>query len=251
LTEEPIDLVPEGEIDGFINLVFSEEPKAEAKLVEYSKSAPEAILYGYYKNTGTIQNTLYEIQKVKKVIASHNDDKAAIKALKEIETHYVKLLNHYVLDSLYSGNGNINWYFKGVKQSIKDRQSFNQMLSKICDEVYYSTPTLRNELLNKTKVSTQVASARRNLIDRLLNNLGSENLGFDTTKFPPEKSIYLSLIKEVGLHTNEDGIWTWSRPTEESFATLWETGEVFLNSTSQKIEAYKISLIFFLANLSN
>jgi hypothetical protein len=234
LTEEPIDLVPEGEIDGFINLVFSEEPKAEAKLVDHSRSASEAILYGYYKNTGTIQNTLYEIQKVKKVIASHNDDKSAIKALKEIETHYVKLLNHYVLDSLYSGNGNINWYFKGVKQSIKDRQSFNQMLSKICDEVYYSTPTLRNELLNKTKVSTQVASARRSLIDRLLNNLGLENLGFDTTKFPPEKTIYLSLIKEIGLHTNEDGIWTWNKPTEESFAALWETGEAFLNSTKAK-----------------
>lgn len=234
LTEEPIDLVPEGEIDGFINLIFSEDPKAESKLVEHSKSASEAVLFGYYKNTVTIQNTLYEIQKVKKVIVSHNDDKAAIKALKEIESHYIKLLNHYVLDSLYLDGGNIIWFFKGRKQSIKDRQAFNQMLSRICEEVYHSTPVLKNELLNKTKVSSQIASARRNLVERLLNNLDLENLGFDPTKFPPEKTIYLSLIKETGLHTNEDGIWTWSTPSEPSFHALWEAGENFLNSTRSK-----------------
>lgn len=234
LTEAPINLVPEGEIDGFINLIFSEDLKAESKLIEHSKSTSEAILFGYYKNTLTIQNTLYEIQKVKKVIASHNDDKAAIKALKEIESHYIKLLNHYVLDSLYSDSGNIIWYFKGKKLNIKNRQAFNQMLSKVCEEVYFSTPTLRNELLNKTKVSSQIASARRNLVDRLLNNLTVENLGFEATKFPPEKSIYLSLIKETGLHYIKEGIWTWNTPSEPSFNSLWEAGVKFLESTRSK-----------------
>lgn len=234
LTEEPIDLVPEGEIDGFINLIFSEDPKIEAKLIEYSKSASEAILFGYYKNTATIQSTLYEIQKVKKVIASHNDDKAAIKALREIELHYIKLLNHYVLDSLYSDSGNITWFFQGRKQDITDRQAFNQMLSMLCEQVYHSAPVLRNELMNKTKVSSQVASARRNLIERLLENLHLENLGFDPAKFPPEKTIYLSLIKETGLHRFEEGHWTWKTPSVRSFQALWEAGERYLNSTKAK-----------------
>jgi hypothetical protein len=234
LTEEPISLNPEGEIDGFINLVFSEHAKAIKTIEECSKSCNEAILYGYYKNTSNIQTTLFEIQKVKKVIASNTSDKAAVKALKEIETHYVKLLNHYVVDSLYSDNGNIVWFFKGNKQKITDRLSFNKVLSKMCEEVYIATPTLRNELLNKTKVSSQIASARRNLIVRLLCNLEEENLGFEETKFPPEKTIYLSLIKETGLHSYSDGIWNWSKPNDKSFLQLWEAGEIFLNSTKSK-----------------
>jgi hypothetical protein len=234
LTEEPINATPEGEIDGFINLIFNEDNAAEKHLIEHSKNSTEAILFGYYKNTANIQSAVHEIQKVKKVIAANNDDKAAIKALKEIESHYIKLLNHYVLDSLYSESGNVVWVFKGIKQKIKDRQSFNKTLSKICEDVYYATPVLRNELLNKTKVSGQIASARRNLLQKLLTSLDTENLGFDPAKFPPEKSIYLSLVKEIGLHSNIDGIWTWSKPSEESFDLLWEAGETFLYSTKTK-----------------
>jgi hypothetical protein len=234
LTEEPINLNPEGEIDGFINLVFSDIPNFEKIIEDNSRLASEAILYGYYKNTAIIQNTLFEIQKVKKVIVSNNDDKSAVKALSEIESHYIKLLNHYVLDSLYSNSGNVIWFFKGKRLKISNRQTFNQTLSMICEDVYYSTPILKNELLNKTKVSTQISSARKNLIEKLINNLEIENLGFDETKFPPEKSIYLSLIKQTGLHANNEGVWTWNRPSEESFKELWQVGEDFLNSTKSR-----------------
>lgn len=231
LSEEPINTVPEDEIDGFINLVFGDSD-LETKLKKHSIECEEAILFGYYKNADAIQNTLYEIHKVKKVIATNTDDKAAIKALNEIGNHYIKLLNHYVLDGLYSGN--VVWFYKGAKQKIYDRQSFNQTLSRICEDVYFSTPTLRNELLNKTKVSGQVAMARRNLLERLLTNIDKENIGFEVTKFPPEKTIYLSLFKETGLHTCKEGYWGWSKPKDDSFAALWEAGEAFLNSTKSK-----------------
>jgi hypothetical protein len=231
LSEDPINTVPEGEIDGFVNLVFG-DADLESKLKRHSAACEEAILFGYYKNADSIQNTLYDIHKVKKVIGANSDDKAAIKALREIENHYIKLLNHYVLDGLYSGN--VVWFYKGVKQKIHDRQSFNQTLSRICEEVYFSTPILRNELLNKTKVSGQVAMARRNLLERLLTEIDKENIGFDSTKFPPEKTIYLSLLKETGLHADKDSYWSWSKPTDESFAALWEAGEKFLNSTKSK-----------------
>jgi hypothetical protein len=234
LTEEPVSLIPEGEIDGFINLVFTDNPKAVKTIEEYSKGCSEAILFGFYKNTANIQNTLFEIQKIKKVIASNNDDKAAVKALKEIESHYIKLLNHYVLDGLYSNSENIVWFYKGVKHKVTDRQSFNQTLSKICEDVYEATPVFRNELLNKTKVSAQVATARNNLLSRLLNNIEEENIGFEPTKFPPEKTIYLSLIKQTGLHVYAEDLWTWSKPTDSSFKSLWETGESFLESTKIK-----------------
>ncbi len=67
LSENPINEIPEDEVDGFINLIFSSESDIEKKTQATSKDCQEAILYGVYKNTVEIQNQLFEIQKVKQV----------------------------------------------------------------------------------------------------------------------------------------------------------------------------------------
>lgn len=234
LTEDPIKTVPEGEVDGFINLVFSEDGKAVKKIEEASRDCNEAILYGYYKNTAEIKNLLFEIQKVKKVKDSNLDDKVASKELESISQHYVTLLNHYVLDNLYTDNGNIVWYFQGNKIKISNRQKFNQQLSTICELVYSSTPVYKNELVNKTKISGQVSVARRKLLEKLFTSLNEENLGFSNNEFPPEKSIYLTLLKNTGFHRIKDGLGVLNKPKERSFNELWTAGEKFLQSTKGK-----------------
>jgi hypothetical protein len=234
LSEQPITITPEGEIDGFINLVFNEDEKVTKAIKACSMNCDEAILYGYYKNSQDIQNTLFEIQKVKKVISAHLDDKVAIKELNDIKEHYTRILNHYVLDSLYSNNGIIEWYYKGSIVQIQNQQSFNQKLSAICNDVYANTPTLKNELLNKSKTSGQISTARKELINKLLFNLNEENLGFPADKFPPEKTIYLSLLKDKGFHAEVNGVWSWEKPTDSSFNELWKVSELFLENTKGK-----------------
>jgi len=234
LTESPINTVPEGDIDGFINLVFTEDTKSEKIIEEASRNCKEAILFGYYKNTSGLKNLLFEIHKVKKVIDININDRVAVKELKSILDHYVILLNHYVLDNLYSDNGNVIWYFNGVKLKIKNRQQFNQQLSLICEQVYYNTPIYKNELVNKTKVSTQVSTARKKLLSRLLINVNQDDLGFTNSEFPPEKSIYLTLLKNTKLHIISDGLGSLKQPSESSFNDLWETCIAFLNSTKNK-----------------
>jgi len=234
LSEEPIVSTPEGEVDGFINLVFSDNEKIIKKIEETSKIGEEAILYGYYRNTTEIKNLLFEIQKVKKVKEVNINDKIAIRELDAILDHYIKLLNHYVLDNLYSANGTISWYYQGKKQIIPNRQKFNQVLSRICDDVYHAVPIYRNELINKTKISAQIALARKRLIEKLLSDVANENIGFVEAEFPPEKSIYLSLIKETGIHSKKENGWLLDIPTDKSFASLWQTSIDFLNSTKTK-----------------
>jgi hypothetical protein len=234
LTEEPIKLTPEGEVDGFINLVFSEDSKSMKKVEECSLECEEAILYGYYRNTSEIRNILFEIQKVKKVKDTHTDDKVALKELNSILDHYVRLLNHYVLDNLYSDTGNVTWFYKGKKIKIPSRQRFNQELSKICEDIYSYTPIYRNELINKTKVSGQISTARNKLVKKLLTDLNKPNLGFEENEFPPEKSIYLSLFRQTGIHQINDEIGTLEQPEDKSFDQLWSAGIKFLESTRQK-----------------
>ncbi len=234
LSENPIYEIPEDEIDGFINLIFSSEHSIEKKVQAASKECEEAILYGVYKNTAAIQRELFEIQKVRQVIADNREDRVALKYLNDILKNHINLLNHAVLDSLYSDQQNIIWFYNGKRLNIKSRHSFNKELSEICAKVYYATPVFKNELINKTKVSGQISLAKNKLTALLLNNIGQKNIGFDDNKFPPEKTIYLSLIRETGLHKEIDNVWQWHQPTDKSFTDLWKHCEQFLNSTKTK-----------------
>lgn len=234
LSEEPISTSPEDEVDGYINLVFSEERKAETTIRQFSHQCTEPILFGYYSNTTEIKRLLYEIQKIGQAITTYDTDKAAVKELKGVQGHYRRLLNHYVIGSLYSGNGLIRWYYQGNPVEISAKQQFNQRLSLICEKAYSATPNFRNELMNKTNISSQVATARKKLIERLLSKSSEENLGFEASLFPPEKSIYLTLLKYTGIHQQRDGFWTLDQPTDPSFQALWQAGNDFLASTRNR-----------------
>jgi hypothetical protein len=234
LTEAPIQAVPEGEIDGFVNLVFAEGEEARVEVIECSRNCKEAILYGYYKNTSEIKILLYEIQKIAKVKEINAEDKVAVKELTSIQEHYIRLLNHQVLENIYFGNGSIDWYYMGLPVEIPNRSRFIQRLSIICKQVYYATPHFKNEMVNRTKVSSQISFARRKFFDRLINNIDEKSFGFKDNEFPPEKSIYLSLLSKTGIHTVRANVGKLSPPTDESYQDLWKAGEDFISSTRLK-----------------
>ncbi len=161
MSEEPWNQAPENEIDGVINLIFSDRLK-DKELKEISEKNEEAVLYGFYKNTEEIRNLLFEIEKIEKVKEVNQADRIAVRELNNILAHQVKLLNHYVLSNIYAGEqSSIVWYLKGKKQIIKDEKSFNQLLSRICNEVYPYTPIFKNEMVNKTKLSGALSVAKK------------------------------------------------------------------------------------------
>ena len=191
-------------------------------------------MYGFFKNTAEIKNLLFEIQKIAKVKELNSEDKIAVRELSSIQNHYIKLLNHHVLDNIYSGNGGIDWYHLGVEVDIPNRARFIQRLSKVCDHVYSATPHFKNEMVNRTKVSSQISYARRKFFDRLLYNIDEKNLGFTENEFPPEKSIYLSLLLKTGIHTVQNGVGKLSTPSDKSYLELWKAGQAFIDSTKNR-----------------
>lgn len=232
LTEEPINnLIPEGEVDGFINLVFSEDKNVLNQIRQVSATCGEAIVYGFYKKTGEIKNLIHEIQKIDKVKEDNKDDRIAVRELEAAKQHYIALLNHFVIDSLYNQAGNVLWYANGTQLHINSRHAFNQELSILSNRVYSQTPVYKNEMVNKTKVSGQMSLARKKLLERLMYDLDKPNLGFKETEFPPEKSIYLTLLRETGIHSIDNGVGMLNKPSSASFDVLWNKSLQFLQST--------------------
>jgi len=223
--------IPTGEVDGFIYLVFSNNIKKN-EVVEFSQNCQEAVLIAYYNNFEQIQNTIYEVLKIQKIKADYLDDKIALNELNELEEFNKKYLNKLINEDLYSNKNNIEWYYKGKLLNISSSKALNKELSRICNEdVYTGTPIFRNEMVNKTKISSPISTAKKNLLRNIIDNWQLKDLGFDSDHFPPEKTIYLSLLKENGIHKIENGSFTLNRPTDNSFDKLWELGEKFLESS--------------------
>ncbi len=202
------------ELDGIINLVFSESND----VVKNIPKTGEPILYCLYNNTKDIRNLLVEIESIQYVKRQYPNDKVALRELETMLSYYHIVLNEQVFNSLYSSADKVTWMFNGEIVNIYNHKSLNQTLSKICDEVYPGTPVFKNEMVNKTKLSAAMQPARKNFFKSLVADYDKPNLGFSNDKFPPEKTIYLALLKNTGIH-NVD---TLSKPSDESFQALWK-----------------------------
>jgi len=245
LTNTLISETPVNEIDGFINLIFNEKSVSVKEVVELSKDKP--ILYGVFLNTTGIFETLFEIEKTNKVLKDMEDenDRVAIKELKSIIKSQETLLNHYVMDSLYSDR--VSWCANGVELKITDKKEFNKALSSLCEGIYTETPRIQNELINKHKVSSAIATARRNYWKALVNDYQKEDLGFDNTKWPAEKTIYYTLLKQTGIHQKAGGNYTLTRPNTPDLVKLWDISNEFLNEAKSS----KKNLLDFISLLSS
>lgn len=239
ISEHPIEKIPEGEVDGYVNLIFN--GKLEESYIENkSKQQEEAVIYCYFINSDEIKNLLFEIEKIYKVLEENKDDKVAKRELENIVESQIRLLNHYITDSIYSGSKDVKWFFNGVEKKITDKKDFNKLLSQVCSIVYDATPIFKNELVNKHKISSSIHTAKKRYFSALANDWDKDNLGFDDSKFPPEKTIYLSLLKENGISPIRDSSTDIiSIDKKSSFFKLWRASEDFLEDA--KSEQLKVS----------
>ena len=131
--------------------------------------------------------------------------------------------------------GDCLWYHRGKPIQICSRRALNAYLSEICDSVYHATPILRNELINRRKISSQAAAARRKLIGGMLDFQRQEKLGIDG--YPPEMSIYLSLLFDTGIHRCVSGVWGFHPPkagNKSRIFPIWSEIEEFLNECEER-----------------
>jgi hypothetical protein len=222
----------EGALDGYINLLFDASIK-EKDVKKYSLNT-SSNLFVIYKNSKDIHNEIFTINKLKFLINKHKEDRNAIKLLnKELEYHKQQL-EKFVLDNLFVSNDQNIWFYNGKVENIKSKRALNETLSKICDIEFKLAPHYKNELVNKEFLSSQISTARKSFIRHLLNDESVENLGFPNDKFPPEKSIYITLAKDTGIHSKNDKLnhFTFSNPTDESFQPLWKECDAFIKSAN-------------------
>jgi hypothetical protein len=228
ITENPIHKAPEGQIDGYINLIFNDLLNEES-ICSYSTKSKEAILYGLFKSSDKVKTLMIEIEKIQIVKNKCLDDQIAIAELDSYLNDSKNALNQLIQSSFYGEGSIVRWFFDGKERVFRNSREMNHTLSDICREVYPDTPILKNELMNREKISAAISLAKKNLIELLITNSEQENLGFVDNRFPPERTIYLTLISRTGIHQIDNtGGWTLERPQDVHFLSLWDISENFL-----------------------
>ncbi len=238
LSDTPLALKPEKDTDGYINIVFPRDKAIKQSLIQESRQNKEAIIYVYFNETDELASSLYEIQKLEyvrdKVIL---DDRIAEREINSLISYERDRLNKLISKDLISESSKAEWYYKGKEVKIKSELDFNKRLSDICSDVYSLTPIIKNELFNKHKVNATISTARV-VLTGLLNEdslVAKEDLGFEDDKFPPEKTIYYTLVKNTGIHRKVNGVFTLTSPNNELIKDLWDASEAFFESSiSQK-----------------
>ncbi len=232
ISEQPMhNQVPKGEIDGYVNLIFNSKIRI-SDVQEASQIQQEAIIYCFFKNSNEIKDSLFEIEKIERVIKENENDKIALRELEIIKQSHIKLLNNSLENKgLFDDGKNVKWFFRGEEKKISNKSDFNKLLSQVCGIIYDATPSFKNELVNKHRISPSIHTAKKNYFKALVNNWDIENLGFEEEKFPPEKTIYLSLLKENGITPiRKNSFDVVNINKNSSFYRLWKESEGFLES---------------------
>jgi hypothetical protein len=131
------------------------------------------------------------------------------------------------------------WYWQGEQLTITTKRQLQEALSHVLRSVFHCAPTVRNELINREKLSSQAAAARNKLFAAMIEAGDKADLGIE--KFPPEKAIYRSLLRETRLHQEvEPGVWTFTAPTKRSpFYRTWKAIDEFLATTEREPRSFR------------
>ena len=234
VVSEPVMRTPKGDVDGIIELVFSTQTDILNKVKVFSKESNQAIVYAVFNNTEEIVNHLYNIKKYEYIlekVVKDKEDRVATREMEQLKAYEEQMLNKAINESLFAYRNRVSWFYHGEQRQVGSFKEFNTLLSTICNEVYFKAPKVNNELFNRHALSTSISTAKKKYLTALIEHGDEADLGFTLESFPPEKTIYLALLKETGLH---DGNSWRDRPTDEGFCQLWDACEEFLDSTENK-----------------
>lgn len=217
--------------DGELVYLFEELTESELNTI---KSSIKPLVIASAKKDNSVKYNLIEVEKLMSIRAKYSDDKPALRIINEDISHRIDLIKAYFEEKSFS-LGHFEWYVNGEISNINSITDLNKIISDLCIYWFNDAPIYKNEMVNRNTISTPILTARKQLIKAIIEHGDLIDLGFEPSKFPPEKTIYLSLLKKTGIHRKEGERVCFFEPLDSSFNKLWhQSRKLIEDSTNRK-----------------
>ena len=228
---------PLNDADGLILYALPASEEEVTKLVEKVNDRDtanrEEVLIAIPRTIGFLQDAVTQLAYLHWIAENTPELEGDAVARRELSVRMIEAERGVTdrLTEIFGDNSedSCTWYHKGQPADINSPKARNTYLSKICDVVYHKTPFIRNELINRRKISGAATTARKKLIQAMLVNGEKKDLGI--TGYPAEMSIYRSLLWNTGIHREVEGVWGFHPPNPDDKNNInraWEAIENFL-----------------------
>ena len=147
-----------------------------------------------------LEETAREVAAIKLALedAVIADDWVARQELGERLAQTQILLDEALTNSFEAGNCQWTLLESDNKYTELTGRRGSAPLSKAADFAYPDTPLVRNEMLNRTTLTSQGAKARRMLLEAMINHGHTPKLGLSGSG--PEVAMYRAFLEWTGLH---------------------------------------------------
>ena len=199
--------------------------ESEAKVVS---SNNKTLIFAIPSDITDLIDALLEIRRLKWVetnVAELRDDRVARRevavrlatAEQSVSQHKYRILDPRPAKK---GGGGCRYIWEGKNLNLKCTREVSMMLSSVCDSLYSLSPIIKNELVNKKIISSQAAAARRVIVNALNNSDIIRTSRFGIQGYPPERSIYESVISQSGMHVETNGGYKLVAPNKDAVTKL-------------------------------
>ncbi|WP_044414273.1 hypothetical protein [Thiomicrospira microaerophila] len=221
-------------------LVLTLEKDVYDSCLEHKSSFENRYVFGLVTDFESLSEPATELFALRLIEAKEGGVLAHDKIARQLVKERKAIAHRQLEAKLKSLLKNIVW--EGEESLI-----LTELASNIMEKVFPKSISLNNEMINREKLSGTAVTARRKLMEMMVDSAcyTEENLGFDN-KFPPEKAIYLSCIKNLGLHGLQgQSEWGYQNPTYLPIKELFDTTLAFLSSRSFIVSLDQIQKMWF------
>jgi hypothetical protein len=241
LCESPEILQPHREgADGLILFVLAEDAVEQERVQKCAASSVlgAGIIIGIPSRQISLTEAALEVACLEQMLR----DPELIGKDPLIEVELKHLLDdargylHRTVDQLVmpQAGGPMFWY---ESESIQPQTAaeFRSFLSDVIKKIYPLTPKVNNDLINKRRVSSPVANARKKLEMAILERAGISGLGIQGNF--PDASIFRTVLVNTGLYREQSSdTWRFAHPEElvdPGLREVWERLRKFFQEPSE------------------
>ncbi|MDD4965390.1 ATP-binding protein [Halothiobacillus sp.] len=201
------------------------------RVMQSHKSYP--LFIGHDTNVGKLLDLARELTGLSSLESRFLELRGDSVARREIDSRIAEVRQN-LETSIHGLVGDCLWYGGSEKPRRLTKRQLNEQLSFITDTIFQDTPLIGNELLNCSEPSSNAVSARTKLMKRMVMRASDFDLGFAGKNYPAERGLYISLLKETGLHV--EGKYS-APPKGAALYPLWREADRILAATEHGVVA--------------